>query len=210
MKLIKIYLLLILLFPASSAYTQNVSFIALGDMHFDRLDDHDLDFVMTRPQDFEQIFHEYPQYTAFYLKKFLQLVKKQTIEVTPQVKAVVQLGDLVQGVAGSAALARQMNRGAVDLLYNTELPVPWILTKGNHDVSNSPGQPEAWEEVIRPFIEGQIKKPANHGMYTYSLNKNVDFFVLDQFFSVDRNLPEAAMVAFLEKNLPCPRQNINS
>jgi hypothetical protein len=135
------------------------------------------------------------------MKKFLQLVKKQTAAVTPEVKAVVQLGDLVQGVAGNAELARQMNRGIVDLLYSVKLPVPWILTKGNHDVSNSPGQPEAWEEVIRPFIEGQIKKPANHGMYTYSLSKNVDFFVLDQFFSIDRNLPETEMIAFLEKEL---------
>ncbi len=45
--------------------SQDVSFIALGDMHYDRLDDHDLDYVMTRPQDYEQIFKEYPQYTIF-------------------------------------------------------------------------------------------------------------------------------------------------
>lgn len=202
MKWLKCYFLFLFLFPAIKAYTQDVSFIALGDMHFDRLDDHDLDFVMTRPQDFQQIFNEYPQYTAFYMKRFLQLIKRQSVDVKPEVKAVVQLGDLVQGVAGSAKLARQMNRGVVDLLYDTELSVPWILTKGNHDVSNSPGQPEAWEEVIRPFIEGQIKKDANHGMYTYALDKNVDFFVLDQFFSVDRNLPETEMVAFLERELP--------
>jgi 3',5'-cyclic AMP phosphodiesterase CpdA len=117
------------------------------------------------------------------------------------VKAVVQLGDLVQGVSGNVELARQMNRGVVDLLYSVKLPVPWILTKGNHDVSNSPGQPEAWEEVIRPFIEGQIRKPADHGMYSYALSDDVDFFVLDQFFSNDQNRPETEMIAFLEKEL---------
>jgi len=185
----------------SSVQAQNISFIALGDMHYDRLDDHDLDFVMTRPQDFQQIFNEYPQYTAFYMKKFLHLVKKQAISIRPEVKAVVQLGDLVQGVAGTARLARQMNRGVVDLLYEVDLPVPWVLVKGNHDVSNSPGQPEAWEEVIRPFMEGQVKKPVNHGMYTYALNDDVEVFVLDQFFSVDRNVPEKDMVAFLDTAL---------
>jgi 3',5'-cyclic AMP phosphodiesterase CpdA len=197
----KYIIIFFLTFSGTHAFSQDVSFIALGDMHYDRLDDHDLDYVMTRPQDFQQIFNEYPQLTAFYMTKFLHLVKKQTIAITPNVKAVVQLGDLVQGVAGTPALARQMDRGVVDLLHSIELPVPWILTKGNHDVSNSPGQPEAWEEVIRPFIEGQIKKPANHGMYTFSLNDNVDFFVLDQFFSNDRNVPESEMVSFLETEL---------
>ena len=180
---------------------QNVSFVVLGDMHYDKLEHHDLDYVMTRPQDYAQIFNEYPQYTAFFMPKFLQLIKKQTETLNPPVKAVVQLGDLVEGVAGNATLARQMNRGVVDLLYTVDLPVPWVLVKGNHDVSVSPGQPEAWEEVIRPFMEGQVKKPVDHGMYTYKISNDVEFFVLDQFFSVDRKRAETEMIAFLEKEL---------
>lgn len=202
MKLFKIFLL-IAGFTTSSllSYGQDVSFIALGDMHYDRLDDHNLDYVMTRPQDYEQIFKEYPQYTAFFMPKFLQLIKKQTLSITPPVKAVVQLGDIVEGVAGNATLARQMNRGVVDLLYSVQLPVPWILVKGNHDVSNSPGQPEAWEEVIRPFIEGQVGKSIGHGMFTYNINDKVELFVLDQFFSKDRMVPETDMIAFLDTAL---------
>lgn len=179
---------------------QDVSFIALGDMHYDRLQDHDLKYVATRPQDLKQIMDEYPQYTAFYMPDFLQLIKKQCTAL-PGVKAVVQLGDLVEGVAGNEALARQMDRGVVDLLYATKLPVPCVLVKGNHDVSNSPGQPEAWEEVVRPFIEGQVSKFIGHGMYTYQLSPNTELFILDQFFSVDGNLPEQDMVDFLEKEL---------
>ncbi len=185
----------------SICFAQKESFIALGDIHFDRLKDHDFDYVMTRPHDFRQIFSEYPQYTAFYVPKFFQLIKAQIMNIKPTVKAVVQLGDLVEGVAGNDSLARQMDRGIVDLLHSTKLSVPWVLVKGNHDVSNSPGQPEAWEEVIRPFIEGQIKKSIGHGMYTYKISDHTEFFVLDQFFSVDRNLPETEMVDFLEKEL---------
>jgi hypothetical protein len=186
---------------ALSLQAQDVSFIALGDMHYDRLGDHDVDFVMSRPQDYEQIFKEYPQYTAFFMPKFLQLIKRQAATLQPPVKAVVQLGDLTEGVSGSLQLGRQMNRGVVDLLSSVQMPIPWVLVKGNHDVSNSPGQPEAWEEVIRPFMEGQLKKPVGHGMYTYKLNKKTELFVLDQFFSNDRNVPETEMVDFLEKEL---------
>jgi len=198
MKHYRVLLAALLIFLKLPVIAQDISFIALGDMHYDRLQDHDLKYVMSRPQDYTQIKNEYPQYTAFYMPDFLQLIKKQCTAL-PNVKAIVQLGDLVEGVAGNAALARQMDRGIVDLFHATNFPVPLVLVKGNHDVSNSPGQPEAWEEVIRPFIEGQIGKFIGHGMYTYQLSDNTELFVLDQFFSVDRNLPESDMVAFLEK-----------
>jgi hypothetical protein len=201
MKLFKTMFLTTIFFGCSIfAKSQDVSFIALGDMHYDRLDDHDLDYVMTRPQDFNQIFNEYPQYTAFFMPKFLQVIKKQSLAL-PNIKAVVQLGDLVEGVSGNFILARQMNRGAVDMLHNVQLSVPWVLVKGNHDVSNSPGQPEAWDEVIRPFIERQVAKSVGNGMYSYKISENAELFVLDQFFSVDKNIPETDMVSFLEKEL---------
>ncbi len=192
------YLFIVLILIWFHSFSQDVSFVALGDLHYDRLDDHDWNYVMTRPQDFEQIMKEYPQYTSVYLGKFLQLIKNQTQSISPSVRAVVQLGDLIEGVAGTPALARQMNRGAVDLLYSIDLSVPWILAKGNHDVSNSPGQPEAWQEVISPFIERQVKKKIGNGMYSYKISDQVEFFVLDQFFSNDQNLQESEMVAFLE------------
>lgn len=186
---------------STDSKSQDVSFVVLGDLHYDRFDYHDWDYVMTRPQDFAQISEEYPKYTAIYLEKFLHRIKNQTLSHSPEVKGVVQLGDLVQGVAGTHALARQMNRGVVDFLYSIDLKIPWILVKGNHDVSNSPGQPEAWQEIIRPFIEGQIKKRIGNGMYTYKLSDDVELFVLDQFFSNDENLPESAMISFLENEL---------
>lgn len=180
---------------------QNVSFLVLGDFHFDRMEYHDMDYVKTRPQDYEQIMKEYPQYTAAIQPAFLQLIKKQATTLKPSVKAVVQLGDLVEGVSGNLDLARQMNQGLVKFLDSVQLPVPWVLVKGNHDVSNSPGQSQAWEEVIEPFAANQVKKDIHHGMYTYKISNDVEFFALDQFFSVDRNLPESEMVSWLEKEL---------
>ncbi|HTE23248.1 metallophosphoesterase family protein [Flavitalea sp.] len=199
--IIKALLCIAFLSTAMICRAQDVSFIVLGDMHYDRLDDHDLDYVTTRPQDYQQIFNEYPQYTAFFMPKFLQVIKRQSEKFTPQVKAVVQLGDLTEGVSGNFTLATKMNRGVVDMMHSVKLPVPWVLVKGNHDVSNSPGQPQAWEEVLRPFMEGQVNKTVNHGMYTFQISDDVELFVLDQFFSVDRNLPETEMIAFLEREL---------
>ncbi|MFC7526855.1 metallophosphoesterase family protein [Parapedobacter sp. GCM10030251] len=177
------------------------AFIVMGDLHFDKFEHHDLDYVRTRPQDYKQIMNEYPQYTAFFVPHFLRVIKEQAEKPAHGVKAVAQLGDLVQGVSGNAELARKMNRDAVDMMHGLHLAVPWVLVKGNHDVSNSPGQPEAWSEVIRPFMEGQVKKAVDNGMYSYSLSEDTELFVADQFFSKDQGRPEEALLAFLEHEL---------
>ncbi len=196
----KLIALALFLLSVVFAKGQDVSFITLGDFHFDRLQYHDMEYVKTRPQDYEQITKEYLNYTFNIQPAFLQLIKKQAA-ANPSVKAVVQLGDLVEGVSGNLELARQMNLGVVNFIDSFKMPVPWVLVKGNHDVSNSPGQPQAWEEVIKPWAAKQVKKDVNDGMYTYNISKNVQIFVLDQFFSVDKNLPELEMVNWLEREL---------
>lgn len=97
--LVKSIFTFLFLFSSLLAVGQQESFIALGDLHNDRIEDHDPDFVISRPQDLKQIMNEYPAYTTFFMPKFLKLIKKQTLSYTPAVKAVVQLGDLVQRVA---------------------------------------------------------------------------------------------------------------
>lgn len=55
----------------------------------DRMEYHDMDYVKTGPQDYEQIMKEYPKYTATIQPAFLQLIKRQTVNIWPAVKAVV-------------------------------------------------------------------------------------------------------------------------
>lgn len=182
-------------------FAQDVSFFVLGDIHFDKFEFHDMDYVNTRPQDFAQISKEYPFYTSTYTPHLFNRLRHQINDFKPTIKAAVQLGDLMQGVAGNDKLSRYMARYSVDYLYDTDFDIPWILAKGNHDVSASPGQPEAWKEVVLPFIERQIDKDLTSGMYEYRLTDDVHFFVLEQFFSPDQQLPESEILDFLQKEL---------
>lgn len=197
-----IWLVALLLSATSQLSAQDASLIVLGDMHLDKFEWHDMNYVYTRPQDFAQISKEYPFYTATYMPHLLKLIKKKTEQDTPPVKAILQLGDLMQGVSGNKPLALTMGNSCTGMLADMQLSVPWILTKGNHDVSNSPGQPEAWRETILPFISKQIKKPINNGMYTYKVNEKIQLFVLEQFFSDDEKLAETAIIDFLSEELP--------
>ena len=115
--------------------------------------------------------------------------------------AVLQLGDLMEGVSGNEQLAEQMCRWAVSMIDEAAGDATVVLTKGNHDVSNSPGQPQAWKKVVLPYVEGQIGQKLENSMYRYSPGEDVDLFVAEQFFSNDEMLPETALLEFLKREL---------
>ena len=96
-----IWLVAILFGAASQLFAQDASLLVLGDLHLDKFEWHDMDYVHTRPQDFAQISKEYPFYTATYMPHLFKLIQKQTKETKPEIKAILQLGDLMEGVAGN-------------------------------------------------------------------------------------------------------------
>ena len=100
-----IWLVAILFGAASQLFAQDASLLVLGDLHLDKFEWHDMDYVHTRPQDFAQISKEYPFYTATYMPHLFKLIQKQTKETKPEIKAILQLGDLMEGVAGNKELA---------------------------------------------------------------------------------------------------------
>lgn len=175
------------------------SFAVLGDLHVDRFEFHDMDYVYTRPSDWWQVTREYPCFTAAYYPKLFDAVARR---MTAGCAALVQLGDLMEGVAGNDSLALRMARYAVGAIDRAACGRTVLLTKGNHDVSASPGQPEAWRQVVLPYIERQTGQHLANGMYRYTLDGQADFFVAEQFFSPDEMLPEAALLEFLKRELP--------
>lgn len=174
-------------------------FVILGDMHMDRFDLHDMDYVFTRPSDWRQVTREYPYFTAAYYPKLLAAVRHRVDEGAA---AVVQLGDLMEGVAGNDSLARAMARWSVAQIDAAAGGAKVVLVKGNHDVSASPGQPEAWYDEVLPYVGRQSGQKLENGMYRVSLEGDVDLFVAEQFFSPDRMLPEQALLDFLKRELP--------
>jgi hypothetical protein len=74
------------------------------------------------------------------------------------------------------------------------MPVPWIIAKGNHDVTG-PGAPEAFAEFYVPMFRKQTgNADVNNASYSYKFD-NVQITCIDPW---DR---ETDMVAFLEKEL---------
>lgn len=191
--------LLLLALSAAAELTGQTRFAVLGDLHLDRFEFHDMEYVYTRPSDWRQVTREYPCFTAAYYPKLLDAVRRR---MTTGCDALVQLGDLMEGVAGNDSLALRMARYSVGVIDRAAAGGTVLLTKGNHDVSASPGQPEAWREAVLPYIEQQTGQRLADGMYRHALDDRVEFFVAEQFFSPDGMLPETALLEFLKRELP--------
>jgi Predicted phosphohydrolases len=123
----------------------------LGDMHFDRLEHHDFAWLeRDQPGDDSQV-KNYSRLTRDVLPSLLTVVQQQIAAVRSPVPFVLQLGDLVEGLCGSPALANQQAREAIEFIHSAKFGRPLLMTKGNHDVTG-PGAAEAYQRLLVPFM----------------------------------------------------------
>jgi predicted MPP superfamily phosphohydrolase len=201
MKTAKVFLcFLVLCASGSRIQAENVSFIVLGDIHYDRLDFHDLEWIKTKwvnQDDYRQITEEYTVYTRQYWDDLMKLLGHHIKGFNPPIKGIVQLGDLMEGLAGSPELAKKMAQGTIEALEAPDFPVPWILVKGNHDGWYGPGDVEAYNEIMLPFIRKELNLNITKPSFTYTVG-NVQFFCPD--YEDAENL-----IPFLDKELSASR-----
>jgi 3',5'-cyclic AMP phosphodiesterase CpdA len=166
----------------------------LGDLHYDVLEDHDMDWLMKKPDDLRQVTKEYTVYTKKNWSDFMTIVRNKAVSQNPPVKAVIQLGDLSEGLAGTEEKARQMASNTMKAIDAIKMPVPWIIAKGNHDVTG-PGSVEAFQEFYVPMIRKQTNNPdIKNASYSYTVG-DVQITCIDPWDTTTDK------VAFLKKEL---------
>ena len=177
-----------------TSFGQKSSFIVLGDLHYDLLQDHDMDWLKKKPDDFRQVTDEYTVNTEKNWADFMATLKTKVEADNSSFKAIVQLGDLSEGLAGSQEKARQMAANVVKAIDATKMPVPWIIAKGNHDITG-PGSAEAFQEFYIPMFRKQTDNPEiKSASYSYRW-QNVQITCIDPWDQ------ETDMVAFLDREL---------
>ncbi|MCE5205023.1 MAG: metallophosphoesterase [Porphyromonadaceae bacterium] len=192
----------------STTIAQEQSFLILGDIHYDRMEDHDLTWLSEKPDDLRQI-KEYTQITKDIWPAFSSHLRHKVLQYDPAVKAVVQLGDLSEGLAGSEKKADQMARAVVEAVEAVNMPVPWIIIKGNHDITG-PGASEAFNNHYIPLFQRQLKRnDITSSGYAHHIGENLFVAfdpwdksedVLDQ---LDKNLSSTdARFKFLMVHVP--------
>ena len=176
------------------SFAQKSSLIMLGDLHYDLLGDHNMEWLNTKPDDLRQVTKEYTIYTEKNWNDFMSVIREKALTVKPKVKAVVQLGDLSEGLAGSEEKAEQMASHTMKALDDIKMAIPWIIAKGNHDITG-PGAVDAFNGHYVPMFRKQTGNTGiNNASYSWSYG-GVQITVLDPW---DRNTD---MIQFIEKEL---------
>lgn len=167
----KIFILNIL-FLALTVQAQEKSFMVLGDIHYDLIEDHDMEWLNTKPDDVRQV-KEYTKITQEIWPTFSKHLRNMVQSYKPNIEAVVQLGDISEGLAGSEEKADQMARNLVKGVEAVKMPVPWIIIKGNHDITG-PGANKAFNEHYVPMFQKQLNRPdISSANYTHRIGENL-------------------------------------
>lgn len=142
---------------ATAADTKEFAFPLLGDLHFDRLEHHDMAWLQKeKPNDIRQV-ENYSRITREVMPSLFAEVKEQIATQKIAVPFAVHIGDFVEGLAGTPELALRHCREAVEFVESTKIGAPFLFCKGNHDVTG-PGSVEACNEVLMPFLAVQAKQ----------------------------------------------------
>ena len=140
------------------------SFVLLGDIHFDAPEHHDMDWVRKeKPNDIRQI-ENYCKLSVEHTPRLIQRVKQMVQQTTVAMPFVIQNGDLIEGLCGSFELQSKQMRDAQALIERAELSVPFLVNKGNHDITG-PGGNEAYDQVMVPWIARQAGEPVTQAAY---------------------------------------------
>jgi len=130
------------------------SFPLLGDLHFDRLEHHDHEWLAREhASDVSQV-QNYSRITREMTPRLFVRVGECLSELqraTKRVPFVLQLGDLLEGLCGNDALAARQAREGIEFVREASFSAPLVMTKGNHDITG-PGAAEAYRQILLPYL----------------------------------------------------------
>jgi hypothetical protein len=127
------------------------SFPLLGDLHFDRLAHHDMEWLKREKANDTRQVENYSRITADIVPGLMTEIGALIAAATAPVPFVAHVGDFVEGLCGKAELARMQCEEAVACVRAAKFNRPFLITKGNHDVTG-PGAAEAYQQVVLPFL----------------------------------------------------------
>src|SRR5690349_10195209 len=125
--------------PVRAASKEAFAFPLLGDLHFDKLSCHDLELLGREKADDLRQVREYCSLTADSMPRLFASVRETITDLNGSrdttVPFTVQVGDLVEGLCGSAEQSRRLDADALTFVREARLGVPFLFTKGNHDIT---------------------------------------------------------------------------
>lgn len=139
---------------AQARSTGGFSFPFIGDIHFDKLEYHDMEWMeREKPGDIRQV-RNYSRITTEILPHLMSEIQGQVeSRSTP---FVLQVGDIVEGLCGTPELAKIQVKESLQFVSEAKLGAPLLFCKGNHDITG-PGAREAFAEIFHPYLTERLE-----------------------------------------------------
>ncbi len=153
------------------------NFVLLGDIHFDKLEHHDIQYVKEKyPNDIVQI-ENYSRITRENFPMLMQVAKEKAEKINADFW--LQLGDFVEGLCGSEALAQKQTREFISFVAEQKLNRPFFVVKGNHDITGE-GARETYKTTVLPWQRNELKKSMPTANATF-IHKKARFIIFDGY-----------------------------
>ena len=167
------------------------AFPFLGDLHFDKLEHHDHEWLQREhPGDVSQV-ENYSRITRDMTPRLFARVRESLAalnQANTNVPFVLQLGDLLEGLCGTDQLAQRQAREGLDFVRDAQFSAPLVMTKGNHDITG-PGAADAYRQILIPFLAEQNRAEIKEAVFTRNIaEKNGQGGTLIAFYDAyDKN-----------------------
>lgn len=153
------------------------SFLLLGDLHFDKFKHHEVEFMREKyPNDIRQVIN----YSHITWENMPDLIKAaKALAKKTDAEFVIQVGDFLEGLCGSKVLATMQAQEFIEFLQVHKMNLPFIVTKGNHDITG-PGAKEVYLETVLPWQQRELGQSINSANFTFVRN-NARFVMFDGY-----------------------------
>ena len=142
-----------------------LTFPVLGDLHFDRLEDHDLEWLRRdHPGDVSQV-ENYSRLTREVMPRLFDELRQINAGQGRPFPFVLQVGDLVEGLCGDAERAAIQCAG-LDRPGAASGPRVAVLVHEGEPRHHRPGAEAAFERVLMPFLREQTGQDLRSSSYT--------------------------------------------
>lgn len=159
------------------------NFVLLGDLHYDKLEHHDMAYVKEKyPNDIVQI-ENYSRITRENFPTLMQVAKEKAKNLNADFW--LQLGDFVEGLCGSEALAQKQTTDFIDAIRELDIKRPFFVVKGNHDITGE-GAREVYKKTVLSWQEKELKKNLSSANATFVYKKTR--FVIFDCYTADQSL----------------------
>ena len=164
-------------FRFSTSAGSGFNFMLLGDLHFDKMEHHDLEYIKAKfANDLSQI-KNYSRITRENLPLLMNVVKEKGTGM--KADFYLQLGDFVEGLCGSETLARQQVGEFISFIAEQKLKRPFLVIKGNHDITGD-GAQQVYDNTVLPWQDNEHSKKIRNANVSFK-HKNARFILFDGY-----------------------------